>query len=187
MTDDAHLEDSLIDAAIMRAVASNVTDDTIDAFLQPLRDSAHEFEINAPKRVAAFLAQIGHESGGFHYVREIASGAAYEGRADLGNTEPGDGERFRGRGLIQITGRANYRECSRVLFNNDMLLKQPELLEQPNLAAWSAAWFWYSRGCNELADAGKFGDITRKINGGLNGYPDRVARYNRIVEEMGIA
>ena len=139
-------------------------------------------QIDTPERQAAFLAQVGHESSRLQFVREIWNPvqcpwqADYEGRADLGNTHPGDGERFNGRGLIQITGRANYAACSIALFGHaSRLLTNPELLEQPEFAAQSAGWFWESHGCNELADKGDFRAITRKINGGLNGYADRMS------------
>lgn len=101
-----------------------------DVFLVPINEAMNEFGINTPIRQAAFLAQIAHESGSLRYVREIASGEAYEGRVDLGNTEPGDGPRFRGRGLIQITGRSNYHDCSVALYGAEApLLLHPELLE----------------------------------------------------------
>jgi putative chitinase len=139
------------------------------------------FDITSPLRVSAFLAQIGHESGRLIYVREIWNPAQcpwqakYEGRADLGNNQPGDGARFKGRGLIQITGRANYRACGRVL---DLPLEvSPELLEQPANAALSAAWFWATHGCNRLADVGNLRAITHTINGGFNGWDDRLALY----------
>lgn len=151
-------------------------------FVEPLNDAMAEFEINTPEREAAFLAQVAHESGGFVYVREIASGAAYEGRGDLGNTEHGDGERFRGRGLVQITGRANYRDCGAALGVD--LVATPELLEAPGLAARSAAWFWREHGLNELADKGEFKTITRRINGGLNGYGDRLTYWERAKETL---
>lgn len=146
-------------------------------FLLPLNDAMDEFGIDTPARQAAFLAQVCHESGSLRYVRELASGEAYEGRDDLGNTEPGDGMRFKGRGLIQITGRANYRECGRAL--GLPLEDEPELLEQVENACRSAAWFWKSRGLNAFADAGDFRAITRRINGGINGYTDRLAAYER--------
>lgn len=157
---------------------------TVSAFLSPLLAAMAEFEINNPARQAAFLAQIGHESGQLRWVREIASGADYEGRKDLGNTEPGDGVRFKGRGLIQITGRENYRKCSMALFGDDRLIQFPELLEDPVYACRSAGWFWKSRRLNELADGGmqEFGVITRKINGGLNGMADRLALYRKALE-----
>ncbi|MNR48060.1 Chitinase class I [compost metagenome] len=89
----------------------------------------------------------------------------------------GDGARFCGRGLIQVTGRANYGRASQALFGDDRLLKTPELLEQPEWAAKSAVWFWTTRNLNALADADRFTDITRAINGGTNGLEDRKARY----------
>ena len=148
-----------------------------DTFLEPLNAAMDEFEINTPSRQAAFLAQIAHESGSLRYVKEIASGAAYEGRKDLGNTQEGDGMRFKGRGLIQITGRANYAQCGAAL---DLpLLEQPELLEETENACRSAAWFWQTRGLNELADDGEFKLITKRINGGYNGLADRQAYYAR--------
>jgi putative chitinase len=147
----------------------------IGTFLDPLNAAMGEFDINTPARQAAFLAQVGHESGQLRYVRELASGQAYEGRKDLGNTEPGDGVRFKGRGLIQVTGRANYLTCGQALHLD--LIERPELLEEPLHACRSAAWFWKSRGLNELADVGDFMRITRRINGGTNGMADRQALY----------
>ena len=146
-------------------------------FAEPLRHAMTEFDITTPHRIAAFLAQIAHESGELRYVRELASGDAYERRADLGNTEPGDGRRFKGRGLIQITGRDNYRKCGEALELD--LVEQPELLEKTVIACRSAAWFWKCRGLNELADAGDFRAITKRINGGYNGYQERLAYYAR--------
>jgi putative chitinase len=146
-----------------------------DLFCAPLNAAMAEFDIDTPARQAAFIAQVGHESGQLRYVRELASGAAYEGRADLGDTAPGDGVRFKGRGLIQITGRANYHACG-VALGLD-LVGQPELLEQPGNACRSAAWFWQTHGLNALADAGDQERITRRINGGTNGLADRLALF----------
>lgn len=154
-----------------------------DIWIGPVSSACHEFEINNPARVAAFVAQIGHESGCFVYVRELWGPTdvqlRYEGRADLGNTEPGDGSKFRGRGLIQITGRANYAACSLALFNDLRLLAHPELLEDPTQAARSAGWFWHQHGLNALADAGDFKRITKIINGGLTHYDRRLQLYQR--------
>jgi putative chitinase len=145
----------------------------------PLSASMALYAIDSPARQAAFIAQIGHESGRLVYVRELwgptPSQAGYEGRLDLGNTEKGDGFRFRGRGLIQITGRANYKRAADALGLD--LLNQPELLEQPGNAALSAAWFWNVRGLNAYADTGDFNTITRRINGGTNGLQDRLALW----------
>ena len=149
----------------------------LEPFIEPLNAGMTRFKIDTPKRAAAFIAQLAHESGEFRYVREIASGEAYEGRADLGNTEPGDGRRFRGRGLIQITGRGNYTACGAALGIN--LLARPELLEQSSHAAISAAWFWHWKELNDLADKDDFRKITRKINGGLTHFSQRVKYWER--------
>ncbi|MHC8335462.1 glycoside hydrolase family 19 protein [Pseudomonas sp. LB3P25] len=156
-------------------------------FISALNTAMSHRNINTPKRIAAFLAQVGHESGQLQYVRELGS-AQYLSKYDtgalavrLGNTpEPdGDGQKYRGRGLIQITGRDNYRQCSLGLFGDDRLLFLPELLEQPQWAAESAAWFWEQNGFNELADRDQFNSITRRINGGLNGLQDRLQLWAR--------
>jgi len=137
-------------------------------------------QINTRLRIAAFLAQIGHESGSLVYSKELGGPsyfAKYDGRKDLGNTQPGDGARFAGRGLIQVTGRANYLKASQALFGDDRLLRKPDLLEVPDWAAKSAVWYWTTRNLNALADQDRFTDITKAINGGTNGLEDRKARY----------
>ena len=155
---------------------------TVAGYCMHLNDAMREFGIDNQLREAAFLAQLAHESGEFRYVRELASGEAYEGRKDLGNCEPGDGVRYKGRGLIQITGRSNYRQCGDALGVD--LVSCPERLEEPELACRSAAWFWSSRHLNELADKGDFAAITRRINGGLNGYRERLAYWERAKEAL---
>lgn len=149
----------------------------VDEFICYLNDAMDEFEINTPLRQAAFIAQIGHESGQLRYTEEVASGAAYEGREDLGNTVKGDGKRFKGRGLIQITGRSNYIACGQALALD--LLLHPELLSETESACRSAAWFWQAHGLNELADRYEFVRITRRINGGTNGLADRINLYEK--------
>lgn len=156
-------------------------------WLEYIEAAMAAYAINTPARQSAFLAQIGHESGGLRYVREIwgptPAQARYEGRADLGNTQPGDGKRFRGRGLIQMTGRANYastRDRLQAKFPNCKVPDFeacPEALAVPKWAALSAGDFWESRGLNALADEGDFERITKRINGGLNGQDDRMALY----------
>lgn len=164
----------MITLSDLRAICPRAKESNLSLYVEPLNTTMDEFSISANvEREAHFLAQVAHESGGFRYVRELASGEAYEGRADLGNTEPGDGPLFRGRGLIQITGRHNYNECGQALGVD--LVSNPVLLEQPELAARSAGWFWDSRHLNELADRGDTRGITKRINGGLNGYQDRLA------------
>lgn len=147
----------------------------IGTFLAPLNAAMAEFSIDTRARQASFIAQVGHESGQLAYLRELASGDAYEGRRDLGNTRPGDGRRYRGRGLIQVTGRANYAACGAALGLD--LVASPELLEQPVNACRSAGWFWKTHGLNELADAGDQVLVTRRVNGGTNGLAERLALF----------
>lgn len=155
-------------------------------FAPVLNTTMNHYQIVGMRRVAAFIAQIGHESGQLKYVKEIwgptKAQAKYEGRADLGNTVAGDGSKYRGRGLIQVTGRTNYEACGEALGLD--LINHPELLEKPQHACMSAAWFWASRGLNTLADAGKFDTITRRINGGQNGAADRQVLYARALKVL---
>ncbi|MEH3122423.1 MAG: glycoside hydrolase [Sphingomonas phyllosphaerae] len=126
------------------------------------------------RRLAHFLAQLGHESDGFRAMEEYASGAAYEGRTALGNTEPGDGKRYKGRGPIQITGRANYRRYGRKIGID--LERRPELASAPSIGLIASIAYWTDKGLNALADRDDVEAITRKINGGTNGLDDRKAR-----------
>jgi len=164
-----------MNAAQLLQIMPNAGQRRVDAFFGPLTAAMAEFGINTPARQASFLAQIAHESGQLQYLRELASGDAYEGRRDLGNVSPGDGRRYKGRGLIQVTGRSNYVSCGAALGLD--LLASPELLEQPVNACRSAAWFWRSHGLNELADAGDQVKVTRRINGGTNGLAERLAYF----------
>lgn len=149
----------------------------LDEIISALIDTCKYYEINTARRENAFLAQIAHESGEFRYLHEIASGAAYEGREDLGNTEAGDGIRFKGRGILQITGRSNYQ-----LISDDLgvdFVSNPEILEEPAMAAKSAGWFWNLKKLNRLADIGDFVAITKRINGGTNGLLAREEYWNK--------
>jgi putative chitinase len=134
--------------------------------------------MNTPLRQAHFLAQVGHESEQLRYTEELASGAAYEGRKDLGNTQPGDGVRFKGRGLIQLTGRANYAAFAQACGQD--VVASPELVaETPALAVDAAVWFWGEHGLNALADKDDVVGITKRVNGGTNGLADREALLAR--------
>lgn len=159
-------------------------------FASALTLAMDKYQINTRLRMAAFIAQVGHESGQFNWVRELG-GDQYLSKYDtgtlaarLGNTPEadGDGQKYRGRGLIQITGRDNYLACSKALFGDDRLLRAPETLEQAEWACKSAAWFWNSRNLNALADAKDFNGITRRINGGLNGLAERLEFYQRALK-----
>lgn len=157
-----------------------------------------EYEVNTPVRIGAFLAQIGHESGNLLYNKELASGAAYEGRKDLGNTEPNDGPKFLGRSLIQITGKINYKNISDEVGVD--FVTNPELLEKPEYSALGAFWFWNKYKLNTYADMclgqtnfnlktiplqrGGFEKLTRKINGGVNGYQDRLNKFLKAKEVL---
>ena len=176
---------------LLRA-ATGCTRAAAGLYAEHLTAAWEAYSVDTPTRVAAFLAQIGHESGGLSHVREIwgptPAQKRYEGRADLGNTEPGDGERFKGRGLIQCTGRANYRAMANELrrFGAPDFEAEPEAMEQPQWAAWSAAAWWGTHGCNELADVGTFEALTKRINGGTNGLEDREQRHARAQIALGI-
>lgn len=147
------------------------------AIAQNLNAAMAEANITSAQQQAMFVAQLAHESAGFQYMEEIASGAAYEGRADLGNTEPGDGVRYKGRGYIQVTGRYNYAQAGEALGLD--LVNNPDLAAQPENAARIAAWYWTSRNINEAANSGDFVQATRLINGGINGLADRQDHYAR--------
>lgn len=161
----------------LKKVISTTPTLTIQKFIGPLNEYMPKYGINTLLRVRHFLAQIIHESGAFFYVEEIASGKYYEGRKDLGNIHPGDGVKFKGRGLIQITGRANYSRLSTDMFNDQRLIDYPEILKQPACAVESACWFWKLKGLNQIADRDDILTITKKINGWTNGLQDRKMYY----------
>ncbi len=153
----------------------------VDLYLPHLLAAMDEFEINTPLRQAAFLGQLAEESGEFHYMREIwgptAAQRKYEGREDLGNTEPGDGKRFMGRGAIQLTGRANYEKYGDILGID--LVNNPTQAEKPEVAFRLAGAFWDTHNLNKLADTGNFKAITKAINGGYTHLKERTEFYER--------
>lgn len=154
----------------------------IDLFLEPINQTLQRFDLDTLERRRMFLAQIGHESGQLRYQEELATGAGYEGRRDLGNTQVGDGVKYKGRGLIQITGRSNYALCALAL---DLpLLENPELLKSLPASIMSAGWFWNNNNLNSYCDKGDFYGLTKRINGGLNGINDRVLLYKRACEAI---
>lgn len=153
-------------------------------YLPHLQAACKEAGITTPMRLAAFVAQLGHESGDLRYWEELASGKAYEGRRDLGNLMPGDGPRYKGRGPIQLTGRANYRAAGAAL--RLPLEEEPALAATPAAGFRVAAWYWTSRGLNALADRGDFDGITKRINGGFNGKADRDKRHARARRALGL-
>ena len=148
-------------------------DKRVDRFLPYLNQYADKYQVDTTMRMAHFLAQIAHESGELLYKRELASGMKYEGRKDLGNTIKGDGPRFKGRGLIQITGRYNYGLISKDL--GEDFINHPELLEQDEWAVASAFWYWNRNRLNTFADNDDIVTITKRINGGTNHLKERKA------------
>lgn len=185
----AHLENVLIGAGVSRARAAR--------WSPALYDATQRACINTPLRLGHFLAQVLHESHNLIYEAEVwgptAAQKRYEGRRDLGNTVKGDGYRFRGRGPIQLTGRANYTRFNawlRTLGVSGDVVANPDLLLRPAYGALAAAWFWSvgnstGRSLNAVADRGDDKDevqaITRVVNGGYNGLSDRVARFVRVM------
>jgi putative chitinase len=167
----------------LRAIMPNLSEARANELMPHLNRAMQEAGINTPRRQAAFLAQLAHESGEFRWMEEIASGAAYEGRGDLGNTQPGDGMRFKGRGPIQLTGRANYAAASQALGID--LVNNPTRAADPDVGFRTAAWYWNNRNLNSYADAGNFDAITYRVNGGYNGKAERDAYYNRALQVLG--
>lgn len=164
----------------LKAIMPTADDGVVQRYYQPILAGTLFYQIVTPLRLAHFLAQIGHESLDLRYSEEIADGSQYEGRADLGNTEPGDGKRFKGRGLIQLTGRNNYKAYGEY--------KKQDFLTEPNnrliatdayLAVDVACWFWFRHNLNQLADSDNVKAITKIINGGYNGLEDRKHRVRR--------
>ena len=179
-------------------------------FVPVLNTAMNRYQIFGTKRIAAFVAQVGHESGQLtrlvenlnysadalrktwpsRFGTELANAVerkpeqianiAYGDR--MGNTTPGDGWKYRGRGLIQITGKDNYHLCGEALGLD--LIVEPELLEKPQHGCMSAAWFWATNGLNTLADGGKFNTITQRINGGQSGAADRQALHARAMKVL---
>ncbi len=157
----------------------------IDMYFEPLKAGITKYKITTSLQMAHFIAQLGHESMSFLYTEEIASGAAYEGRVDLGNNKPGDGKRFKGRGLIQLTGRANYTAYSK--YSGVDYLKTPELLStDPMVAVDVSCWFWKDRGVDKLADLDDVKAVTKRINGGFNGLDDRMHNLSRAKAVLGL-
>ena len=171
--------------SILHAIMPKLPAAKRSEYLPHLNHAMSFHQINTPLRASAFLAQIAHESGEFRYMEEIwgsqptAAQARYEPPSPLatklGNTEKGDGYRFRGRGPIQLTGRANHKKYGDLLGVD--FVSDPDLAAKPEWAFQTAALYWKLNGCNELADVRDFVGITRKINGGTTGLADREHYY----------
>jgi predicted chitinase len=161
----------------LRQIMPNLPAAKRAGYLPFIQQAMAEFDITSYLRETAFLAQLAHESAELRYMEEIASGAAYEGRANLGNTQPGDGKRYKGRGPIQLTGRANYTKYGQLLGLD--LVHNPTIAATKEVGFRIAGQYWKLNGLNELADAQNFKLITKRINGGYNGLDDRIKYYER--------
>jgi predicted chitinase len=175
----------VIELSQLRQIMPNLAAAKAEQLLPHLNDAMVEFGIDTKARASAFVAQLAHESGEFRWMQEIWGPTAAQRRYEpvselakrLGNTQAGDGKRFKGRGPIQLTGRANYQRFGQLLGID--LVNGPERAADPVVAFRVAALFWANRGLNELADADNFREITRRINGGFNGLTDRLKYFER--------
>lgn len=171
-------------AAILKTVCPHGKPEIIDGFAKALPDLVAKFGVNTPLRQAHFIAQCAHESAGLLTTVEYASGREYEGRAALGNTQSGDGVRYKGRGLIQLTGRSNYGTYG-IKLGQDFI-GHPELAAQFPWAVLTAGQYWADRKLNELADKDDVLTITKRINGGTNGLAQRKAYLAKAKKALGI-
>ncbi len=173
----------LVSLEQLHAIMTTLPQAKATAYLAPLNQAMAEFQINTRLRKAAFLGQVAHESGELKWFHEFASGMEYDITRNpslakqLGNVNPGDGPRYKGRGPIQLTGRANYIACGKALGLD--LVDHPDTATDPNVAFRTAGWFWDTKHLNPLADEGNYKLITRRINGGYNGLADRIKYYDR--------
>lgn len=157
----------------------------IDCYFEPLKATMIKYCITTPLQMAHFIAQVGHESGSLLYNEEIADGSAYENRTDLGNTQPGDGKRFKGRGLIQLTGRFNYRAFSEYT-GVDYVANPDPVADDPMISAEAAGWFWVKNKLPPLAERDDVRAVTKRINGGFNGLDDRMHNLFRAKAVLGL-
>jgi len=185
-----------------------------DWWFNEMQEAFPKYDIVTIPRVASFIAQCAHESGGFSMMEEnlnykaatltklwpqryppgiaeqyagkpeLIANKSYGGRMGNGPEQTGDGWKFRGRGLIQLTGRSNYTACSRAMFGDDTLVENPDILFDPYYAIHSACWFWDKNKLNQFADSGDFITMTKRINGGTIGLADRQKHYKHAVEVL---
>jgi putative chitinase len=166
---------------MIKGIAPRAKESVVGPLVGYLNLHMPKYGVTTYLRVCHFLAQAAHESASFRTLQEFASGAAYEGRRDLGNTQPGDGVRYKGRGIFQLTGRANYDRIGKMIGMD--LVNNPELAESPEVSVLTALEYWKSRNLNPLADADDVNGITKKINGGFNGLEDR-KKYLTIAKKV---
>lgn len=186
----------------------------VQAWYEGLSDALPQYEIVTVPRAASFIAQCAHESGGFRMMEEnlnykaatltklwpkrypagiaeqyagkpqAIANKSYGGRMGNGDEASGDGWKYRGRGILQLTGKDNYKACSKFLFSDDTLLENPDLLLDAYYATHSACWFWNQNKLNQYADSGDILTMTKKINGGTIGLDDRIKHYKHAMEVL---
>ena len=154
---------------LIKKVCPTAKDSIVKGVVKFLNQYSFEYGLNTPLRMAHFLAQAAHESAHFRTLEEFASGSAYEGRRDLGNLTKGDGVKYKGRGIFQLTGRFNYNKFGGILLTNN-----PKLAATPRISVLTALEYWGINNLNTLADKDDILSITKRINGGTNGYADRL-------------
>lgn len=165
---------------MLRSLCPGAKQNIIDGVAEYFNQYSKEYGVNTPLRVVHFLSQAAHETDKFKTLQEYASGSAYEGRRDLGNVKKGDGRRYKGRGIFQLTGRANYRTIGKVL---DLDLENnPDSALNPKYSVLIALEYWKSRRINSNADIDDIVGVTKKINGGRNGLQDRINLLKRAKE-----
>jgi len=169
----------------LKTISPHTPDNRIDTFIHHLNVYMPEYGIDTVNEAASFLAQVLHESGGLKWLREIwgptAAQSKYEGRADLGNVVHGDGKKFMGRGLIQLTGRANYTKMSKDMFGDNRLLEMPDLLSTAECAVKSACIYWQWRKMDLIDDDLDIRAETKKTNGGYNGLTQRQQYFDKAI------
>ena len=170
----------------LRRAVPGVSTANLPAFVKTFNEWAEKFGVDTPMRVVHYLAQVFHESGNLRYREELASGQAYEGRKDLGNVKKGDGRRFKGRGYIQTTGRANYQAYADSEYCNGDLMAHPEWLAQAPGDQKSSLFFWQRNKLNRFADADDVRGLTKRINGGYNGLANRQKLTDAFKKEFGV-
>jgi putative chitinase len=167
---------------IIRQAAPNGKTWIIQGLADAMPAIERDYEISTVDRQAHFLAQLIHESDGLQTTEEYATGSAYEGRKDLGNVTKGDGRKYKGRGLIQLTGRANYRDAGTALHQD--FIASPDVVKRFPAAAMVSAWFWHTHKLNQHADADDIRKVTKVINGGLTHLDRRIAAHKAVKKAL---
>ena len=178
--------DMLITESQIRRIMPNAKNERVKEFVASFNKYCKQFEINTKLRAAHYIAQVAHETGELRWLEEIADGSQYEDRKDLGNIQKGDGKRFKGRGYLQCTGRANYQNYADSGFCGGDLMSHPEWLAQQPGCQKASMFFWLTNGLNRLADSDNATAVSKRINGGTNGLAQRLYYTRKAKKVFGI-